>query len=534
MKTLEIYGKAINKAPWAFVIGILIVTGILGYFIQDFEMGSDEEAFALNDEVSQAYRRVQEDYGSQFGQLTILFRSDDNVLSLESLNAMLDLEEAVKGSDVLDIIIPSPDNPDGILSPAELVIQSIYYNISLKASEMFKGEADDNSSDLSSCLDNEKLMNTFIAKGYSLTMEEKRAVLNGGIVPVEIDCLPYNLELDFPVYDPLELPGYTMDSPMAIGLEFLLSREYKTGSSTAGSALFILLTEPDLDPDRALEVEEELQSLADTIEEDHKDLKVLAIGDEIVSKAINEASGSSMMVLGTLALVAVILVLIFVFRSVFEIIINVAALFMAIIWVFGFGGVMGFENNPSITTVPVLVIGLGIDYGIHMTLRYREELRKGNNVQDASMRAEASVGFAILLATVTTLVGFLSNVSAGSEGIKVFGIMNAMGIFSAFVIMITFVPAVRVLRDRRRERFGKPLLRERKTRKENLWGWAGKRAASLGISEEDTIVPSGIGGINRVLSYGTKLAIRPIWVVFVVIFLTGIGIYGAAQLEPTF
>ncbi|MBN1539806.1 MAG: MMPL family transporter [Candidatus Thermoplasmatota archaeon] len=533
MKALEIYGRAINRAPWAFVIGILVITGILGFFIQNFEMGSDEEAFALNDEVSQADRRVREEYGSQSGQLTVLFRSDENVLNPGPLNAMLDLEEAVKRSDVQDMIIPSPNDPDGILSPAEIVIQSIYYNISLKTSRMFIGDTDDNTS-ISSCLDNEKLMNTFIAKGYSLTMEEKRAVVNGGVILVEIECLPSPLELVFPVYDPSQLPGYTRDAPMAKGLEFLLSRDYRTGSSTAGSALFILVTEPDLDPDKALEVEEKLQSLADTVEEDHEDLRMLAIGDEIVSKAINEASGSSMMVLGTMALVAIILVLVFVFRSAFEIVVNVAALFMAIIWVFGVGGILGFENNPSITTVPVLVIGLGIDYGIHMTLRYREELRKGKNVLEASTAAEASVGFAILLATVTTLVGFLSNVSAGSEGIRVFGILNATGIFSAFVIMITFVPAARVLRDRRRERLGRPLLRERKTRKDNPWGWTRKRASSLGMAEDAAPVPSGIGGINKVLSYGTKLAVRPIWVILAVIFLTGIGIYGAVQLEPTF
>ncbi|MBN1390822.1 MAG: RND family transporter [Candidatus Thermoplasmatota archaeon] len=534
MKALEAYGKTINKAPWIFIAGILIITLIMGYFSMDFQMGSDEGSFAPDNEISRADQRVREEYGSQSGQLIVLFRSDGNVLSPGSLNAMLDLEEAIQGSDITDIVIKTLDTPDGVTSPADIIIRSIYYNISLQAVATYAVTRDGPMSDLSSCPDAGNLTNTLTSKGSSLSMEEKRVVLNGGVVLIDVDCLAEPLQLEFKGYDPSQLSGYTSDAPMARGLEFLLSREYVNGSSAAGSALFILTTEPDLDPDIALRMEEELQSMADVIEKDQEGLRILVIGDEIVNKAINEASGSSMMVLGTLALVAIILVLVLVFRSAFEIILNVVALFMAILWVFGVGGIMGFEGNPALTTVPVLVIGLGVDYGIHMTIRYREELRSGKNVLEASTAAEASVGFAILLATVTTLIGFLSNVTAGSEGIRVFGILNATGILAAFVIMITFVPAVRVLRDRRRERKGIPLLSERKLRKENMWGWAGKRAADLGLKEDEAFVPSGIGGINRVLSYGTSLAVRPVPVILAVIVLTGIGLAGAARLEPTF
>ncbi|MGA1847789.1 MAG: efflux RND transporter permease subunit, partial [Thermoplasmatota archaeon] len=195
---------------------------------------------------------------------------------------------------------------------------------------------------------------------------------------------------------------------------------------------------------------------------------------------------------------------------------------------------LGFENNPSLTTVPVLVIGLGVDYGIHLTLRYREELMKGKKVTEAITAAEASVGFAILLATVTTLVGFLSNVTAGSPGIRVFGILNATGILSAFIIMMTFVPALRVLRDRRRERKGKALIKLPGKERGTVWGWARKRAVRLGIAEKESVQASGIGGVNRLLSYGSSLAVHPVWVIGAVVLLTAGGVVGAAQLEPTF
>jgi len=534
MKALETYGKAITKAPWAFIAVIIFITLFMGYFSQNFQQESDEGSFAPDDEISRANQRVQDEYGSQTGQINILFESENNVLDREVLNAMLDFEEDVLSSNASSLFLSTPDTPKGIISPADIVVQSIFYNASMEASLRFAGPFPFPGENISGCLETEGLINAFISKGFSLTPEEKKAIINGGEVEIEVECLSAPVVLGFKAFEPSDLPSYASDAPMAVGLEFLLSGEYSTGDSHAKKALFVVVTENDIDPVRALAAEEELQEIGNAMESDSDGLRIIVLGDEIVNKAINEASGSSMMVLGTLALVMVILVLIFVFRSAFEIVINVVALFMAIIWVFGVGGILGFENNPSLTTVPVLVIGLGVDYGIHLTLRYREELRKGRKVNEAITAAEASVGFAILLATVTTLIGFLSNVTAGSPGIRVFGILNATGILAAFIIMMTFVPALRVLRDRRRERKGLSLVREEKKDRGDAWGWARKRAVQLGIASRGSLPASGIGGVNRILSYGSSLAIHPIWVIGVVLLLTAGGVVGAAQLQPTF
>jgi hypothetical protein len=63
-----------------------------------------------------------------------------------------------------------------------------------------------------------------------------------------------------------------------------------------------------------------------------------------------------------------------------------------------------------------------------------------------------SVGVALALATVTTVIGFLTNVFNPVPALKDFGILSAVGIVVAFVLMLTLVPAVRILLDRRAER----------------------------------------------------------------------------------
>lgn len=527
MSVLAYYGKAINRAPWAFIAALIAITMVMGYFAQDFEQSSEEDSFSPDNEVSRANNRVQEGYGNSSEQISVLLESE-NVLSRESLNAQLDLEERISDSDVAEIIKPRPENPSGIQHPAKVVIQSLFYSAALEAAPE-QGVQTNGTPD---CVEEKNLINVFLNRLHSLSIEEQRRVINGGEISMDLPCVPAPVVLEFEEYTPEVLTDVLNRAPMSIALDFLLSKDYSGGVPEAEKGLFIIYIRENLDPEQALSYEENVESLSEDTEDDYEGMEFTAVGEELTNKKINEASGSSMGILGSLALLMVVLILIFVYRNLLEIVVNVLGLFMAIIWVFGLGGLLGFDFNPSITTVPVLVLGLGIDYGIHLTLRYREEIRKGKSVKDALLSSETSVGFAIFLATITTLLGFLSNVTANSPGIRVFGILTAFGIFSAFTIMITLNPAVKAIWDVRKERKGKPVVKSRKKR--SVWGWAAKRAKKLGLTDEDMVEPEGPGTVNRIMSSGASLALHPVPVLAVVLLLTGAGVYGASQLEVRF
>jgi predicted RND superfamily exporter protein len=132
---------------------------------------------------------------------------------------------------------------------------------------------------------------------------------------------------------------------------------------------------------------------------------------------------------------------------------------LAIGWMNGIGGILqqlGFLGpfTQIAQIVPILLIGLGVDYGIHLTSRYREEVGEGDDVDGGIRRAIGTVGVALALATVTTVIGFLTNVFNPIPALKDFGILAAIGIAVSFVLMLTFVPAVREILDRRAERRG--------------------------------------------------------------------------------
>ena len=110
-------------------------------------------------------------------------------------------------------------------------------------------------------------------------------------------------------------------------------------------------------------------------------------------------------------------------------------------------GIIG-DFNQIVQILPILLIGLGVDYGIHMTSRYQEEFGSGRSTAEATETAIRTVGVALVLATATTAVGFLTNLVSPIPALKDFGILAAVGIVVSFVLMLTLVPAVRYLLDR--------------------------------------------------------------------------------------
>lgn len=131
----------------------------------------------------------------------------------------------------------------------------------------------------------------------------------------------------------------------------------------------------------------------------------------------------------------------------------------SITWMQGLGVLLGPDHlgligyfSPPTQIIPILLIGLGVDYAIHLTSRYREEVAEGHTVDESVGRAVTTVGIALVLATITTALGFLTNVTNPVPAIRDFGILAAVGIAAAFLMMLTFVPAVRTLLDRRAER----------------------------------------------------------------------------------
>ena len=525
MNLIGRYGKLVSEKPKAFIVILLAITLILGYYASQMDMSVGEDDFQPDTEIALANRMINEEYGGDIQQISIIAISKDNILSLDSLVAQLELEaDILNEEDISSIVQASTQNPSGVSSPATLIAQSRFIYELMEMGGSFAQDGDGNSS----------IQQELTEKVFSLTNAEKIDILEGGSLVIEIPSIPFPITLEFDEYRPEMLDELYQDPflstifPLEDILGFILSNDYDIVQQRASKSLISISIQSDISDEDALRAELEVQRISKEKETDELSFRIL--GNALIREEISEAAGRNIGILMPIAFIFVIVVLAIMYRNFTDTLLNLIALVMAVIWVYGIGVLLGLNlGNPMMTTVPVLIIGLGIDYGIHYTSRYREELKKGKEVGEAVTVTGATVGFAIILTTVTTVVGFMSNISSNISAIRDFGVLCSVGIISAFVLMLTFFPAAKTIIDRRRSAKGKPILKI----KEKSQRTYGQKFWSK-IGEPETFCKSDVKCVNNGLGLGAIAARTPIRVLVVLLLITSASIYGGMQLEARY
>jgi predicted RND superfamily exporter protein len=93
----------------------------------------------------------------------------------------------------------------------------------------------------------------------------------------------------------------------------------------------------------------------------------------------------------------------------------------------------------------VLFVGLGVDFGIQFSVRYRAERHEHHNLYEALRWAACKSGDPLSLAAAATAVGFFSFLPTNYRGLSELGLIAGCGMLIAFVCSITLVPAVLAL-----------------------------------------------------------------------------------------
>ena len=93
----------------------------------------------------------------------------------------------------------------------------------------------------------------------------------------------------------------------------------------------------------------------------------------------------------------------------------------------------------------VLYIGLGVDYAIHLSLRYRELVRLGAAQGEALDTAAADTGASLVLCAATTGLAFYAFVPTEFAGVSELGIISGTGMFVSLAATLTVLPAILAL-----------------------------------------------------------------------------------------
>ena len=128
---------------------------------------------------------------------------------------------------------------------------------------------------------------------------------------------------------------------------------------------------------------------------------------------------------------------------------------------------VGHLNILTITFVPML-IGLAIDFGVHLVTRFEEELRHGKTQEAALTKAMVFTGQGIFTGALTTAGAFLAMAFTNFKGIQEMGIICGGGLMLCLVPMMTLLPVL-LLRGKQNVMDHSHSEDETRARIENIW-----------------------------------------------------------------
>ncbi|MGM0685264.1 MAG: efflux RND transporter permease subunit [Halobacteriota archaeon] len=302
---------------------------------------------------------------------------------------------------------------------------------------------------------------------------------------------------------PAELRAAIADADAAGAVAGQVSVDYNPTAQRAGAAIVgVSYDLPEAATTaRVTELQTRSVAVVDSVPGNDAGENAVLFGDGILQSEVTALLTDTAVIVFPAALLLILGFLVFAYRDPIDMAIGLVALLLSLLWTFGFMGYAGIPFSDSLITVFPLLLAVGIDFGIHIVNRYREERGQGLGIADAMRTTTDQLLIAFLLVTITTVFGLASNVASPFEPNRDFGLVAAAGIVFTLAVFGVFLPAAKVLVDRWRER--------------------------LPIPEFGT-TPLGSGGsrLARVLRVGVDLS-RVAPVVVVVVILVG-GAAGGA------
>lgn len=179
-----------------------------------------------------------------------------------------------------------------------------------------------------------------------------------------------------------------------------------------------------------------------------------------------------------IAFVFIMLVLYLTFRRLSDVGLPLLIIFVAILWLLGLMGWVGITYTTMSVAIMPLMLGINIAYVIHVLSRYYEEREDGLSVDLSTTTAIKTVGVAVFLTAVTTVIGFSSFLITDIPPMRDFGLLCMLGIAFSFLLSLTLLPAIVVLRDRgkKKEKLEKHLEKMRARRRDAWYGQFTDRA----------------------------------------------------------
>ena len=417
------FSSAATKRPLITILVVLILTGFFGYMAGQAEELSTSFGGELDTPEIQAQSKLGEYFQTSGSQSVFqIIMSGEDVLTVDGYLAWQEINKAVLDSEIYPYLVKQQGTAvQGFFAPVDFAKAfNPALNVSAMSDEQFKQLYNQSNSQMP------PEFKAFASALLSSTYDEETTTATAGLAIITIDSS--TIVQDFGGSDGAFIEQPRMEVALADALNQISAGSIKVSGFSFG---LLLGNEGD-------DFLEEIGILFG-----QAFLIILVVLAYIFF--IRPRKGFNILRSGR--------------RTFSDLLLSLGAILLSIGWMQGAGTILGpgfldiiGAPNQVSQIAPIILIGLGVDYAIHFTSRYREEIGSGNTVSGSATSTLKSVGIALTLATLATIVGFLTNIVSPLPELKDFGILVSTGIFFAFFLVMTFVPAIRTLLDRRAEK----------------------------------------------------------------------------------
>jgi predicted RND superfamily exporter protein len=153
-----------------------------------------------------------------------------------------------------------------------------------------------------------------------------------------------------------------------------------------------------------------------------------------------------------IAMIAILILLIISFRMWVAPVFAILNLIIGIIWAVGVTVLVVGQLNIMTQMMAVILMGLGIDFSIHLISGFTERRAAGDSIHKAMEDTFLKSGKGILTGGLTTAFAFMAMVISSSRGMKEMGLVTGAGLLAILVATFLILPIFLVLRERRIQR----------------------------------------------------------------------------------
>ena len=161
----------------------------------------------------------------------------------------------------------------------------------------------------------------------------------------------------------------------------------------------------------------------------HRERQYSSIVDDIVKSAL-------------FTIIGIFLVISLYFRRLRAVALVLIPLIMAVLWTFAASFLIFGELTTISVFVFAILLGLGIDFSIHLLNGYDRERLEDKEPLEALVECYGSVGKATIMGGTTTFATFVVLSFAQFRGLSQFGQVSAMGVFAMVLAMMITLPAL--------------------------------------------------------------------------------------------